>query len=484
VPSHALDRALPPRVRLLGLRPPARGREPPPLPRLDRRRRAERGRKDHAAALCPQRVDALDAAIRSLAAATSGEAHRLLGRLRLDPSDLERWRTLSPGERKRWQIGAALAAEPDVLLLDEPTNHLDGVARDLLLGALAGFSGVGVVVSHDRALLNALTHATVCVRFARVELWRGAYDAARREWEAALERTRGEHARARREERKLQRRLVETRSRRDHADADRRTSKHMKSRKDSDMRLRYKQSRRRSAEVSLGREVGKVRRALERAERHAAGFRFDRKLGRSLFVDYRPAPVPRLLELETRELRAGGALLLRDVDVALRRESRIWLRGPNGAGKTTLLRALLAGARVPAGRLLYVPQELGPEQEVALLDSVRALPPEARGRVLALVAALGVAPDALIASHAPSPGEGRKLAIADGLGRQVWALLLDEPTNHLDLDSIERLEAALSEYPGALVLATHDGAFASSCTETVWDLVGHRLEVRSVREEG
>jgi ATPase subunit of ABC transporter with duplicated ATPase domains len=131
-----------------------------------------------------------------------------------------------------------------------------------------------------------------------------------------------------------------------------------------------------------------------------------------------------------------------------------------------------------------VPQELGPEQEIALLESVRRLEPQARGRVLALVAALGVDPDALIASRAPSPGEGRKLAIADGLGRQVWALLLDEPTNHLDLDSIERLEAALRDYPGALVLATHDAAFASHCTDTVWEIVDRSLRIRSGGGEG
>ena len=79
------------------------------------------------------------------------------------PTALERWSTLSPGERKRWQIGAALAREPDVLLLDEPTNHLDAEAREWLVSALRRFRGVGVLVSHDRELLEALTTSTLRV---------------------------------------------------------------------------------------------------------------------------------------------------------------------------------------------------------------------------------------------------------------------------------------------------------------------------------
>ncbi len=87
-----------------------------------------------------------------------------------------------------------------------------------------------------------------------------------------------------------------------------------------------------------------------------------------------------------------------------------------------------------------------------------------------IVAALGVDPKSLWASQSVSPGEARKLALATGLARQVWALILDEPTNHLDLPSIERLEAALDGYPGALVLVTHDERFADRLTSHSWEI--------------
>ena len=80
---------------------------------------------------CPQTADTIDETIAELATAYDGDAQMWRGRLALDPPSLERWDTLSPGERKRWQVGGALLRRPDVLLLDEPTNHLDDTARRL-----------------------------------------------------------------------------------------------------------------------------------------------------------------------------------------------------------------------------------------------------------------------------------------------------------------------------------------------------------------
>jgi ATPase subunit of ABC transporter with duplicated ATPase domains len=261
------------------------------------------------------------------------------------------------------------------------------------------------------------------------------------------------------------------------------THKRAKSIHDSDARGRFKASRRRSAEVALGREIQIVRRKLDRAGRERGRFRFRKTPGRSLFVDYVRAPAPTLLDLESPEVRVGDRTLLEDVRLSVDRESRIRVVGPNGIGKSTLLARLLDGARVPESRLLYLPQEFDSDEEIALLESTRRLASDERGRVLSFGAALGVEPEPLLRSRRPSPGEARKLSLAYGLGRQVWGLVLDEPTNHLDLPSIERLEEALSAYPGALVLVTHDDELARRCTAVRWELANRRVTVRTASNE-
>jgi ATPase subunit of ABC transporter with duplicated ATPase domains len=430
-------------------------------------------------ALCPQTIDIPEAAILDFARANDGLARRTQGALRLDPQEIRRWPTLSPGERKRWQIGAALATSPDVLLLDEPTNHIDAEARELLIEALRGFRGVGLCVSHDRELLNELTRATLRFHNGRADLYSGSYDEAKRTWEAEGREREEAYGRVRDKERALRARLADTRRAQAEAEAMKSSRKRMKGPRDHDGRSMGRKIVVANAEAKLSRSVEVVRRKLEEVSSEASSYQFEKALGRSIFVSYARSPSAFLFGLDAPEIRAGDKRVLGEVRLSVRREDRIRIAGPNGSGKTTLVRALLEGARVPASKILYVPQEMGEAEERALIRHARALPPEERGRVMALVAALGVSPDRLLASERPSPGEARKLSIALGLGRHAWALVLDEPTNHMDLPSIERLEGALAEYPGALLLISHDYAFARRCTSVVWELEGGEVKVSS-----
>src|SRR5262249_37724889 len=144
-------------------------------------------------------------------------------------------------------------------------------------------------------------------------------------------------------------------------------------------------------------------------------------------------------------------------------DDRVWLSGPNGSGKTTLLRQLLENA--PGSNVLYLPQDLLQSDARAILYNLRNLP-----HVLQMAARLGLDPSRLLASRNPSPGEARKVRRAQGLAPTAYALSPDDPTTPLALPSIERLEQALRDYPGALLLATHAEPLARAVTNQQWKM--------------
>lgn len=427
---------------------------------------------------CHQEVHKPSIEIESFAVSRDGEARRWMGLLKIDPEALARWETLSPGERKRWQLGAALASGPHVLLVDEPTNHLDGEGRHLVESALGRFRGVGLVISHDRTFLDRLTSRTLRIRNGEVRLWSGSYSTAREAWTAEDAFDHDLYLRARKQERGLRRRLGDERRAAEEKTARFRRTLRQAQPSDHDARSVAAKSKHESGETSGQRRRTVLRAATERAAQQVRDLAPEPTLGSSIFFDFEPSPKRRLLEYSG-PLRAGEKLLIQHVDVAVGRDDRIRLAGPNGAGKSTLLAALYAATSLRSDRLLYLPQELTQDDGVALMNSLDALTQHRRGRVLSVVASLGVDPDRLLVSRQPSPGEARKLALALGLGVNVWGLLLDEPTNHLDLPAVERVESALIEYPGAIVLVSHDEAFAAETTTTLWNIEDAHVTVSS-----
>jgi ATPase subunit of ABC transporter with duplicated ATPase domains len=419
--------------------------------------------------LCEQTVEHPTPDIASFAESWDGLDASLRGRLDLDVDQFQRWPTLSPGERKRWQIGAALSREPDVLLLDEPTNHLDSEARGLLIASLARFSGIGLVVSHDRSLLEELTTRTLRIDRGEVSLWNGAYGAAAEGWTAIESAARAEHEGLKAEAKKAERHLVELRQVNERKRAEFKKRNNTVSFKDIDSRSAARQARHREGDKAAGKALATATRASERAADSVAAGETNKAVGGEVSFEFEPAR-RRLLASHLGPLTVDGTTIIEHVDISVERTDRIWLRGPNGVGKTTLLRSLVDDADLPAERLLYLEQEMTQEQAHGVMREMEALGPRVRGEVLAIVALLGVDPKVLLASRSPSPGEARKLAMALGLGRAAWLVVLDEPTNHLDLPSIERLERALGSYPGALLVVSHDEGFAHSLGLDPFDL--------------
>ena len=421
-----------------------------------------------------QSRDGLEA-LRRFALDSSKPARRWQGQLGLESEQLERFERLSSGERKRWQLALALSSEPDVLLLDEPTNHLDREARALVVSALRGFRGTGLLVSHDRALLDALCVRTARVRQRSLEIQPGNYSAAQAEWGAQREATRAAKVGLRREAARLAQRADERRRSAESAERERSTARRAKGKHDHDARTLLAKNKAEMAGRRLAREASALGSRLERVQREADALHVEHELGGELFADYVAWSKPIVLRLSLDALHAGPRRLLGPTVLDVARTDKLVLRAPNGSGKTRLIMELLQQNPRVAELGVYLPQSLPEDAQGELQVRLSGLERGARGRVLSFVAALGTDPDALLRSDAWSPGQTRKLALAFGLAEHAPALILDEPTNHFDLPSIERLERLLCAFPGCVVLVTHDDALAQRVGTRFCDIEGESL---------
>jgi ATPase subunit of ABC transporter with duplicated ATPase domains len=434
---------------------------------------------DLPALLVPQEVDGPSEAVVAFAATWDGVAASLRSRLDLDPDDLHcesgrSWAALSPGSRKRWQLATALAAQPDVLLLDEPTNHLDVAARELVLAELERFTGLGLVISHDRTVLERLTDRTLRLHAGGATLHAGSYVAASEQWRSEEAAAAAAHRKAVRNLRRERALLADLRRDRSSAEARMKRDRRVAGHTDPDAREAGRRAAQRKAEAELGARVRQGNTRVARAEDALTSSTVDPAPGAPLTFHHQASGRRTLLHLHGPVEHAGGEVWFEHVDLPLHRGERVHVLGTNGAGKTTLLAALLttlADTEVAAA----LPQELtDPAAEVA---RVRTLDPTTRGQVLGAVAALGVDPDRVLVTDAPSPGEARKLALARLLVSDASVLVLDEPTNHLDLPSIERLGEALQAWPGALLLVTHDDLLAAASTTSRWHVRDQQVTV-------
>ncbi|MBT2392392.1 ABC-F family ATP-binding cassette domain-containing protein [Streptomyces sp. ISL-1] len=387
---------------------------------------------------------------------------------------------VSGGEGVLLRLAALLLAGPDVLLLDEPTNNLDLYARRRLYEAVAAWSGVMVVVSHDRELLE-LVDQIADLRDGEVTWYGGNFSAYEEalavEQEAAERMVRVAEADVQRQKRDL-------------------TDAHAKLAR----RKRYGQkmweakrepkivmgARKRAAQVSAGKHrimhTEKLAEAKERLDEAAEAVRDDDEIRIELpYTKVHPGRgVLRLSELRLRY----GAEVKGEFEV--RGPERIALVGRNGAGKTTLLRTItgelapVAGEAAAEVPLRFLPQRLDVlDDGLSLVENVSRFAPDAtNNRIRARLARFlfrGGRADQLAGTL--SGGERFRAALAALLLAEPapQLLMLDEPTNNLDMASVRKLTAALESYEGALIVASHDVPFLESIGITRWLLLDGEL---------
>ncbi len=355
---------------------------------------------------------------------------------------------LSGGERTRALLAQLLLSEPDLLLLDEPTNHLDLEAVEWLEDTLLRWKGGLVVVAHDRYFLDKVANRIWDMNFGRVEAYRGNYSAFRLQKEMRLDRQRKEW--------ESQQEFVA------------KTEDFIK-RNLAGQRTKEAQGRRTRLERFLRDE------ALERPQDQ-------RQIRLGLTTQIRSGD----LVLATKDLAVGyDRPLFYCPDVEVRRGDRVALIGPNGAGKTTFLKTVLGeipplqgrirlGASVEPGYLAQAQAGLDPDETVldAILE-IRNLPLTQARSFLGQYLFIGE--DVFRTIGTLSGGQRSRVALARLTLHGANFLLLDEPTNHLDLDTQEILEAVLKDFPGTVLLVTHDRWLVQGLATQVWRVDGNEM---------
>ena len=436
---------------------------------------------------CPQEADVQPDCLHDFALDFDREARSLKERLELTDDMPWRWNELSFGERKKLQIACALWQRPNVLAIDEPTNHLDTAARHQLESLLREFDGIGILVSHDRGLLDALVDR--CASFeatgphgsTRITIRSGGYTAAHAQ--AELERCSivAERSAAKAE---LARLTAEHEARaREAARAGARRSKRGLDPKDKSARAKIDLAIWSGQDGARGKLANQMEKRLVTARARVETARVAKRYDGDLFLDAAPSHRKTVLHIPASAIPCGpGSLEIPELYVG--NTEHIGIIGPNGAGKTTFLdhvRRLLTIA-MPAGptapevvEVLDIPQEPDRRQKELALAEMRQLSHEELGSVLSCVAQLNSDPARILEGAETSPGELRKLMIGLGLRERPSLIIMDEPTNHLDLHSVQALERALAGYPGALLVVSHDAAFIEACTSTTWRIEDGRL---------
>jgi ATP-binding cassette subfamily F protein uup len=376
----------------------------------------------------------------------------VLSRLALPPDAL--MAECSGGVRRRAMLGQALVSEPDLLLLDEPTNHLDIDAITALEDALIDYPGAVLFITHDRAFIDRLATRIIELDRGVLRSFPGSYAGYLKRKNAMLE---------------------------SEAEADRKFDTSLAA---EEVWIRQGIKARRT------RNEGRVRR-LEALRRERAE-RLSRQGQAKMSVGDSKASGKLVIEADQVAFSYGAEVIIRDFSTLVLRGDRIGIIGPNGAGKSTLLRLLLGDLQPTSGVI-----RRGTQLETAYFDQERLqLDPQRSvrdnvadgsdhiligGKARHVISYLGdfLFPPARV--HSPvaslSGGERNRLLLAMLLAKPANLLVLDEPTNDLDVETLELLEALLSEFQGTLLLVSHDRSFLDrTVTSTLVLTGGGRVE--------
>lgn len=379
-----------------------------------------------------------------------GDIEKTLVGLGFERSDFDRQTSeFSGGWRMRIELAKILLKKPDVLLLDEPTNHLDIESIQWLENFLKSSGGAVILVSHDRAFIDAVTNRTIEISLGKIYDYKVPYS---------------EYVKLRKERREQQLRAFENQQ------------KQIQSTEEFIERFRYK--------ATKAVQVQSRIKQLDKIER----IEVDEEDNSSLNLKFPPAPHSGSVTFEANELtkKYGEKVVLDNIDICVKRGEKVAFVGKNGEGKSTLVKCIMDQVEYSGNLKLGHLVKIGyfAQNQASLLDENLTVfetidyvaTGDIRTKIRDILGAFmfgGEASDKKV--KVLSGGERTRLAMIKLLLEPVNFLVLDEPTNHLDLRTKDVLKEAIKAFDGTVVVVSHDREFLDGLVEKTYEFANHKV---------
>lgn len=380
---------------------------------------------------------------------------------------------LSGGEKTKLKIAQNIDNQGDILFADEPTSNLDMKSIKALEEILESFDGCLVLISHDRQLLDSLCNKILEIENGKVKEYSGNYSDYKHQKQMELDRQNFEYDQFSKERQKLEKAIFELNNK---ASRMKKTPTRMGN---SEARLHKRSTTGKQAKIHQATNALKSRiQKLDKKEK-------PKKLARTQF------DIPSLEYLQSKFVIRGNMIsksfgdrvLLKNIDFEVRNGDKVALIGDNGTGKTTLINMIMSKDEnikiAPKAKIAYFSQELEIlNDQDTILESVMKESIHDATFVRTLLARLLFTRDDVYKKiKFLSGGERVKVAFAKIFLQDMNLVILDEPTNYLDIHSIEALEHVLEDYPGTLLLTSHDRRFIDKVTNKLFILENQSLTI-------